>query len=664
MRNWRVPLFLFVLCLLTFGVYIPWLGLYGDDWQYLYAYHLLGAGEFPNFVAADRPLSAWVYMLFTPLLGENVWAYQLLVLLLRWLGGVGIWWVLRTLLPERNHIASWVAALFVVYPSFKQQWLPLEYVLHFSILALFFLSLVLMLRAVATPNRYWVFTIPALIASLGMFSVEYFVGLEFLRPALLWLMLGQETDHPGRKLRRTFFLWLPYLMVLVAFIIWRVFIYQFQYYEPKLIESLLSNPVKGAFGLVWRVLGDLILVIFSTWGQAWQGLTGARAVIMYATFLLLVFVFLAWGLRRVISPAYNQEQMTERGTLWMIGMGAVAMLVAGLPFWVVDVPLWIVFPWDRSTLPFMLGASMFVIGLVVLLIRPKFQVFVVAGFLTLAVGIHFQTAQTYRTEWRYLQNFLWQLTWRAPGIRENTILLTDALPFNYYGDNSLSPALNWTYAPDLRERQIPYRIFDLNIRSGSFFPTLGRDLPVTHNYRSFRFQGNTSAMVLVYYNPPGCLRIVDAQEGVLIPGLPPRLKDAAYLSRLDLIDPQSNPPARPPKVVGAQPELAWCYFFEKAELAAQQGQWQTVVDLGNKAFEQSYRPAELSEYLVFIKGYAHVHNLDEATRLSQEMSAEADETVLSALCATWDRLEKSGVFSADEGSRIAVEKEKLNCGNG
>lgn len=35
-------------------------------------------------MAPDRPFSAWVYMLVTPLLGEAPWAYHLLLMLLRW----------------------------------------------------------------------------------------------------------------------------------------------------------------------------------------------------------------------------------------------------------------------------------------------------------------------------------------------------------------------------------------------------------------------------------------------------------------------------------------------------------------------------------------------------------------------------------------------------
>ncbi len=96
-----VPLALFVVVVLGYGIYIPWFGLYGDDWIYLWAYHLQGPLFFIDFVAIDRPFSAWIYILTSALFGENVWAYHALLMLLRWLSAVLLWWVFRLVWPEQ-----------------------------------------------------------------------------------------------------------------------------------------------------------------------------------------------------------------------------------------------------------------------------------------------------------------------------------------------------------------------------------------------------------------------------------------------------------------------------------------------------------------------------------------------------------------------------------
>jgi len=53
--------------------------------------------------------------------------------------------------------------------------------------------------------------------------------------------------------------------------------------------------------------------------------------------------------------------------------GAGLMIFAGIPFWVTGIPLWLDFPWDRTTLPFIPGACLVLVGLVDVLLEPKFS---------------------------------------------------------------------------------------------------------------------------------------------------------------------------------------------------------------------------------------------------------------------------------------------------
>ncbi|MCE1254480.1 MAG: hypothetical protein LWX83_13140, partial [Anaerolineae bacterium] len=107
--------------LLSFGIYLPWYGIYGDDWQYLYLYHLLGVGGYGPFVMADRPFSAWVYWLYTPIVGEFHFGYHLIMLGLRLGAALMFWWVLRLIWKKQPWQVLWVTLLIAIYPSFKQQ---------------------------------------------------------------------------------------------------------------------------------------------------------------------------------------------------------------------------------------------------------------------------------------------------------------------------------------------------------------------------------------------------------------------------------------------------------------------------------------------------------------------------------------------------------------
>src|SRR5512140_2428447 len=90
---WTVPLALLGAAILGYGIFIPWFKLYGDDWIYLWNFHLFGASSFGAFVAGDRPYSAWIYTLVTGLFGERFVYYHIVLVALRWSSAVLFWWV-------------------------------------------------------------------------------------------------------------------------------------------------------------------------------------------------------------------------------------------------------------------------------------------------------------------------------------------------------------------------------------------------------------------------------------------------------------------------------------------------------------------------------------------------------------------------------------------
>ena len=52
-NDFLVPAVLLVLCVLAYGLLIPTLGYYWDDWPYAWINHMFGPGGYPEFVALD-----------------------------------------------------------------------------------------------------------------------------------------------------------------------------------------------------------------------------------------------------------------------------------------------------------------------------------------------------------------------------------------------------------------------------------------------------------------------------------------------------------------------------------------------------------------------------------------------------------------------------------
>ncbi len=659
----KPPLLFLAVIVLSFGIYIPWLGLYGDDWQYLYVFHLLGAGEYPAFVAPDRPFSAWIYQLYTPLLGETVWAYHALILLLRWFSALAFWWVLSLLWPAKTRNLTWVVIFFCVYPGFKQQALPLEFILHFTVMLMTFLSLGLMLKAQHTVDKWrrWSLTIAGVLLGAGMFSVEYFIGLELMRPILLWFNLREKGLSKGKRLKVSLVTWLPYLLVAVLFFVWRVFIFSFQFYEPAVLDRILANPAKGIFQLFWKVLSDLWLLIVKVWSQAFAQSNAYIHIIISVGLFVLFFIIVFWLVRLLSdaksdssAPGTSEEQWATQALL----LGAAALLFAGWPFWLVDVPIQSGFPWDRPSLAFMPGAALLWTGLLVLIVQPRARVWIISGLVSLAMVFHYQNAVSYINEWKEVKQFFQQLIWRVPELEENTFLLTDGIPFLYYGDNTLSPALNWVYAPDLHLKNIPYRAFDLNIRRQTTFKEVGRDMPVEHNYRSFKFSGNTDSMIAFKILPDQCLRILGPEDQNL-PGIPDQLGDLLYLSRKDLIANIPEPTVSLPHVFGSQVAKDWCYYFQKAELAGQFSEWDKVVDLYREAGEKGFQPYSPDELAIFMKGLIITGDLETARQVAQQVVT--DDLYRTFACESWQNaVDQTEMTPASQQQSQAIFEE-LGC---
>ncbi|RME90797.1 MAG: hypothetical protein D6770_01695, partial [Anaerolineae bacterium] len=280
----------------------------------------------------------------------------------------------------------------------------------------------------------------------------------------------------------------------------------------------------------------------------------------------------------------------------------------------------------------------------------------------LATGRQFLWANDFRRDWKVQKNLFWQMTWRAPGLEPHTVVLLNEGGVHFYSDNSLSAALNWVYAPDLRdEGDIPYVLFYPTERLGGSLPGLEAGLPVRYDFLAGTFTGSTSQVVTFYYQPPKCLRLLDPEidaENRLIPEAT-LMRDAARLSSSTWILAEET--ARMPEVYAPEPEPTWCYYFEKAELARQEENWARVVALGKKAFALGDYPNDPVERFVFIEGYAHEGDWERARQLSLEAYRISPSYVSPLLCRLWTRIEAE---TSDDTARRAVLEElfaKFNC---
>jgi len=652
-----LPWAFLVAVVLSYGIFIPLWGLYGDDWIYMWNYHVFGAGSFVDFVAVDRPFSAWIYILTTPVFGESAWPYHLLLLGLRWLSAFLLWKIMRIIWPQKAIQTGWVALLFAIYPGFQQQPIAVQFILHFATLDLTLFSIWAMLRSVQEPGGKRVLSVLGLAASLSVFGIEYFMGFELLRPVLAWMVLRDETDRKQR-LKRSLLAWLPYLIVFVAFIVWRVFIFSFPTYEPELIYGLQESPLNTVMGLAKRILTDLKTVLYDAWRHALKRPDGSLNlyILLSAGAFLLSLLYMT-KLAPETDAEGQKKRWFESWPVQAVVLGMISFAVVGWPFWVPNVPLNLTFPWDRSLLPFMMGGCLILVAVVDVIVRPKAQVVILSGLVALAVGFHYQNALIYRDEWTNLQTYFWQMSWRMPDLEEGTVVISDAIPLWRFSDNDLTPLVNWIYAPELETGEMDYKYFDMSTRVSSPLPGLEEDLTFSHGYRNTSFTGSTSDVLSIFYQAPGCMKVLDPAGDMLPTNVPDTLLETLHLSHVEHII--TDGASAPPRILGKEPEHGWCYYYSKAALAQQAADWQTVVEMGQTADAEGFsaEPGFSDEYLPFIEGYARTGDFDQALALTDAAAPDAGP----GLCKLWTRVEQSSQLDEAEVERIHEVKNDLGC---
>ena len=117
--------------LAAYGILIPSWAAFGDDPNFLWTYHRGGAAAYRPFMAWIREYGVLLYEWFSPFAGEAVMRWRIAALGLRWLSSVLYFITLRRAYPRRTGLIFAAGLLFLLYPGFSQQAVPVEFTLHF-----------------------------------------------------------------------------------------------------------------------------------------------------------------------------------------------------------------------------------------------------------------------------------------------------------------------------------------------------------------------------------------------------------------------------------------------------------------------------------------------------------------------------------------------------
>ena len=659
------PLVFLAIAFLGFGLLANRLGFYQDDWPYIFYAFNKGIPSLAQELYYDsRPNAAWLYISMFNLLGFAPMAWHIAAVFFRWLTATLLWYLLRRIWPANTKQATFAILLFIIHPFFLIQPYAVNSILYWAGYLFFAASLLIMARNETESKHRIVLTILAvLLEALHLFTSEYFVGMVMVRPFILYWILRAPDLSIRQRITKVITHWLPYLAALAAYVIWRMFLYVpppiGDRNAPKILFALFSQPLTTLWYLIRTALQASVIIPFTSWYRtlvpellAFSSIFSWFVILITALTFSITFIYLK-GLKENEEGNWLAQPLT---------LGLLLLVLGMLPIWIIGQDIVThknQFAGSRFGIGSTLGAALIVAVLIDRLVDSKKKIAVIAVCVALATSMHLTNEKDFTYSWEKQERLAQQLTWRAPQIKAGTAIVTDEEILGYMGSYSVSFSLITSYQPGDVQTP-PYWYFPFyytNPNVGDFLA----GIPLEGNKLTMDFKGSSKQMLLLSFNPEmkRCLWVMQPQDANL------RLvsDDMSKLSAgsdISLIQQGAN--INPPEsIYGKQNTQTWCYYFEKADLARQYGQWDEIARLWNESQSIGERADNGFEYIPFIEGFGHLEDWDYVktqTKFADKITAGLEPSLCSAL----DRLAANAPASQERDDTIKNLKDDLKCG--
>ena len=608
----------------TYGVSVPKLGYYHDDWFVLWSGQARGAQSLMPLFSTDRPFMGVVYSYVYRLLGDTILNWHLYALLWRFIGGLAFFWILRVIWPNQRYLTVVMTVLFVVYPGFLSQ--PnantKQNQLYGFGTALF--SIALMLQAMKTNKPGWKILcnlLSYLFTANYLFIYEYMIGFEGTRLVLLAYTLYQEGFKEFRSLTRQIIkrAW-PYWLITAGFLYWRIFIFQGSRNATDvsgLAGSYLSNLRYMSIRLMVETAKDFLdTTIFAWFVEPYQlfslstysdlGFAVLIAGIVAALILLYMFPF-----RKQWGVGYHEAE-TPRLMKDFLWIGALVILFAVSPVILSDRQVDLYDPYKSYGLHPIPGVILLVMG-ILLMLQPKFRQLAVIALVGISVATQILNADTWEQYWKIQREMWWQVTWRAPAIQANTLVMAYISGgFNPQQDYEIWGPLNLIYSPGPAKTPVVQAEV---LNSDTSYSILKKDV-LNNHVRDIKLHRDFNHVLLLSIpSSISCMHVIDGQLPVYSASESLLVEKVGMYSHVDRIIPTGSAPVPPASIFGGEPVHDWCYYYQKAALARQRGDWEEIGKLYDLIRKLNLGTDDKSEMIPFFEGLVNAGRYEDAKAL-------------------------------------------------
>jgi hypothetical protein len=462
------------------------------------------------------------------------------------------------------------------------------------------------------------------------------IGLEFIRWAFVWVALKKSDESISNKDRGK--LWFLYsgstTFVAIGMMIWRLF-----YFESgrqamnvgSITQDFIVSPIRSTVGLFVEMGRDFIESAIYAWSvqgysmSYWAPYPSWLISLFLASLVIIAYLLYAYKTKKSSQNDQDLNEISKHFT-WI---GILGLFAAIAPLTIVGRQVYLdAAKFNKYTIHLAISISIMIVGILLIIgnRRRTGLIVVVSILLGLSIQTHYFNGLRYKDDWQYQKDLWWQLTWRAPDLKDKTLLAvkipTGISISEHY--EIWSPA-NIIYRPDSQEVKITGEIISSEtegwfLRGIKNKKTFRSVVPLSRNFEN--------ALILTIPNAASCMHVMDGNR-LVDNREDPRVKTIYQTSKIDRIITDSNNNISPPmEIFGPEPQHDWCYYFQKLSLAMQRGDFEEAAILADEAASLGYSPRNQSEWIPVFETYAKIGRFDDAKQISEELKKNEDLTYL------------------------------------
>jgi hypothetical protein len=324
-----------------------------------------------------------------------------------------------------------------------------------------------------------------------------------------------------------------------------------------------------------------------------------------------------------LEQDFVADNMQQTRITWeALGLGLLVAVTGLIP--IVMVNRGVSFPsYSRYSLVSSVGVAIFIVALLNAISSRILRYSLLGTLILIAMLTHHANAINFAEQSAIIRNFWWQVAWRVPQLAPRTTLVGN-YPAAIEEDYFIWGPANLIYYPEKKSSLgIQPDIFAAVLNRDALIKILTRERQEFDNRKNIiTYKNYRNILILSQPSPASCVQAINGAQPEFSTYEWDSIRVIGSYSELEHILVDKAPHIPPVIVFGPEPSRGWCYYFQKADLARQRGDWNEILQLANEASNKDLKPGDLIEWMPFLQAFALNNKTDQLIQVFDEIQSD------------------------------------------